>query len=409
VTPIADRGGPRLLRRQWLGVGLHAGAVLALAAAYATLAPASRWDRPGLILLVAVLAVIADRSELPLPTGVSFDATLALVLLLVVLAGPIPALAVFAAPWAANALTGRRRALRAGALANLALYGWQALAAALVLEAAPAGAPATTMLAWLVLAGWTQFVVGWAVGPAVYATLWVGHPLRALVRALLDMVPAACVMVLLGAATVLLWAPLGVLALGLFAALAVLPQSVLTYAARTRPVARLDRQTATLRYAHALAVQLGLSRAERRHLTAVGRAALRRPATGDAVDYATATLLDPSAANLDAQVMTEWWNGRGGPIGLRGEAIPPATRVVAVAHTWSALTASGTPQLGHAEALELLRAAAGARLDPAVVAAAAAVVAQERVTAGEPAPEPRLHHLRLPAALRRTLAGSATG
>jgi hypothetical protein len=41
-----------------------------------------------------------------------------------------------------------------------------------------------------------------------------------------------------------------------------------------------------------------------------------------------------------------------------------------------------------------------------VVAAATAVIGQEPVTAAEPAPEPRLHHLRVPARLRRALAAS---
>jgi hypothetical protein len=304
-------------------------------------------------------------------------------------------------------VTRPERAFRAGALANLALYGWQAIAAAFVLAAMPPGAGVAPTVAWLLVAGWSQFVVGWAVGPAIYATLWVGAPFRAITRALVDMVPAATAMVVLGAITVELTHAHGVLGLALFAVIAVLPQSFLTYAARTRPVARLDRATATRRYAQALAVHLGLSRAQRRHLASVTAAALQRPATGDPIDYAAATLRDPSAANMDAQVTTEWWNGRGGPVGMSGQTIPLAARVLAVADTWSSLTASGSPRLAHGEVLELLGAAAGARLDPAVVSAAAEVVAQERVTEAEPAPEPRLHHLRVPAVLRRTLAGAA--
>lgn len=61
----------------------------------------------------------------------------------------------------------------------------------------------------------------------------------------------------------------------------------------------------------------------------------------------------------------------------------------------------------HHEALVQLQAAAGARLDPAVVRAARAVVAQERVTATEPAPEPRLHRLRVPAPLSRAIASAS--
>jgi HD domain len=220
------------------------------------------------------------------------------------------------------------------------------------------------------------------------------------------MAPAATVMIALGAVTVVLTDEVGVIALALFAAIAVLPQSALTYAARTRPVGRLDRGTATRRYAHALALHLGLSRAERRHLLAVATAARKRPPTGDAVDYVLATLKDHTPENLEAQVVTEWFNGCGGPIGLRAEAIPVAARVLAVAQTWSELTARGTTQLGHREALAHLEAAAGARLDPAVVDAARAVIAQERVSAAEPAPEPRLHRLRVPASLRRALAAA---
>lgn len=377
---------------------------MALVGAFLSFVPAAHWDRLWLIAVIGVLAVIADRSEVPLASGVAFDATIALVLLAVVVAGPLPALIVFLAPWGLDLITHPQRAMRVGALANLALYGWQAVVAALVIQAAPDGASPLTLLPWLLVAGLSQFVVGWAVGPAVYGTLWLGHPLRALIHTLLDMIPAATVMVLLGGVTVLLTPSLGVLALALFAAIAVLPQSLLTYAARTRPVARLDRPTATRRYAFALGTHLRLSRSERRHLALVATAAFRRPPTGDALDYATATLRDPSAVNLDAQVSTEWWNGCGGPVGLRGESIPLASRVLAVADTWSSLTASGSPRLGHGEVLELLRAAAGTRLDPAVVEAAAEVVAQERVTASEPAPEPRLHYLHVPAALRRTLA-----
>ena len=82
------------------------------------------------------------------------------------------------------------------------------------------------------------------------------------------------------------------------------------------------------------------------------------------------------------------------------------SRIVAVADTWSALTARGGPQLSHAEALVELENAAGTRFDPRVVQAAHAVVAEERVSASEPAPEPRLHSLHLPAPLRRLVAAA---
>jgi hypothetical protein len=385
---------------------VHVALVVALVPAYALLAPASRWDDPVLLVALAALGVVAIRTEVPLPAGISFEALSALSLIAVALAGPLPALAVTLTAILVNALSGRERLLRAGNLANVAAYGWYALAAATVLDAATASPTAPAALPWLIVAGIVQLLVNWALGPAPYLTLWLGHRPRTALDVLRDGLPTGTLMVALGAGTVLLSPALGPLALAVFATIAVLPQSFLTYAARTRPVARLDPGIATRRYAFALAVQLALPRADRRHVVTVAAAAHRRPPTGDAIDYMRATLHDGDQASHDAQMLTEWWNGCGGPIGLRAESIPLAARVVAVAETWSALTAAGSPQLGHEEAMTHLRAAAGVRLDPLVVAAARAVVAQERVTADSPAPEPRLHTLRLPASLRRALAAS---
>ena len=202
-------------------------------------------------------------------------------------------------------------------------------------------------------------------------------------------------------------APLGYAALAIFAVIAIVPQSALTYVARTRPVARLDRLTAAQRYSHALALQLGLDRPERRHVTRVLEIAeTRTEDAGDAVAHAYATLTDSSRASLEAGHVAEWWNGGGGPAGLRGPLIPHAARIAAVADTWASLTAQGTLGLSHDEALAELRSAAGTRLDPAVVRAAYTVVAQERVSELEPAPEPRLHRYRVPARLRSAMAAA---
>jgi hypothetical protein len=402
-TPEAGSSG-RVNARQRLGLVIHAAIVAALVPAYLVLAPPSRWDDPVLLVALVVLGVVAIRTEVPLPAGITFEALSALALIATALAGPLPALIVTLVPILFNAATGRERLLRAGNLANLAAYGGYALAGAAVLHAAAPDPAAPAAFGWLLIVGLMQLVLNWALGPALYLTFWLGHRPQTAVNVLADGVPTGAVMALLGAGTVLLTPALGVLALTLFAAVAILPQSFLTYAARTRPVARLDRDTAARRYAYALAVQLGLPRAGRRHLAAVAAAARRNPASGDAIDYVRATLRDRSAANFEAQVLTEWWNGRGGPIGLHAEGIPLAVRVLAVAQTWSELTASGTPELGHHDALAQLQTAAGARLDPAVVRAAHAVVAQERVTATQPAPEPRLHRFRVPAPVRRALA-----
>jgi hypothetical protein len=390
--------------RQRLGLALHATLVAALVPAFLALSPGANMSEPIALVALAVMAVVVDRHDVPLPNGIRFDALMAVALIAVAIGGPLPAYAIALVPMVFNALTGHERLLRAGNLANLAAYGWYTLAGGVLLQVVGVDPTSGAALGWLVVAGIVQMLVNWAVGPAIYGPLWLGHPLRAMVDMLVDVLPVGAVMIALGAIATALSGTIGLLALALLAAIAVLPQSFLTYAARARPAARLDAATATRRYAHALGVQLGLTRAERRHLAQVARAVLEHPPTGDPIDYACATMGDPSGPNNDAQLVREWWDGRGRPIGLRSQAIPLAARVVAVAETWSALTARDTPQLSHEHALSHLEAAAGTQLDPKVVEAAHAVIAQERVTAAEPAPEPRLHHLRLPAALRRALA-----
>src|SRR5262245_26168520 len=181
----------------------------------------------------------------------------------------------------------------------------------------------------------------------------------------------------------------------------------LRFVIRARPVASLDLLTATRLYAHALSLHLGQDRRERRHLARVADLAFaRRADAGDVIAYARATLKDPSRASWEAGHVGEWWNGGGGPAGLRGPVTPIAARIVAVADCWAALTARGGPALSHADALVELQNAAGTRFDPRVVQAAYAVVAEERVSVNEPAPEPRLHSLRVPGPLRRVIAAS---
>jgi hypothetical protein len=407
VTHGVWNGVARVTMRQRTGLTVHLLASLALIPGFLFLAPPSSWNDSLLILVLWTLAVIADRSDVPLPAGVRFDATIALMLLCVALVGPLPALGIYLAPVVVNALSGHQRMLRAGNLANLASGGWQAIVAGLMLEAAAFTAASTPeALALAFAAGSILFLLGWAVGPAVYGPLWLGVPLRGMAEALRDMTPAAAVMVGLGAVTVVAYDGTGFLALGFFALVAVLPQSALTFVARTRPVARLDPLTATRRYGAAMAEHLGLDRAERRELDAVIRVAHARDASGDPGEHLAHAVVDWSEVSCAAGHVTEWWNGAGGPAGLPGGFIPQSARIAAVARTWAALTADGSPRIGHEDALSHLDAAAGIRLDPRVVRAARAVVAQERLTVTEPAPEPRLHHLHVPARLRRVLAAS---
>jgi hypothetical protein len=395
-----------LTARERTGLLLHGVAAASLIPAYALLAPYERWDQPLLLAVLCALAVIAIFHDVRLVRGVHFDATAALALIATALVGPLPALAVIFPPIAVNALFGRERLLRVGNLANLAAYGWYTLIGALVLQyAADPLEPAA--LGWLVAAGVIQLLVNWALAPALYGTLWLGHPLRGLLVMLRDALPAGFLMITLGAATVVLYDEIGILALGLFALVAIIPQSALTFVARTRPVALLDPLTATRRYANAMAVHLRLSRAERRELDQVIRLAHAREVSGDPGEHMGYAVEDWSEASCAAGHVTEWWNGAGGPAGLPGRIIPQSARIAAVARTWAALTAEGSPRLGHMEALGHLEGAAGVRLDPRVVQAVRAVVGEERLSPAVPAPEPRLHHLRVPGPLRRALAAAA--
>jgi hypothetical protein len=392
-------------RRRIAGLSIHAAAAALLVPAFIWLAPPSHWDQPLLLASLIALGVVADFHDVPLPSGISLDAGMALALIALVCLGPLPAVLVDLVPMVVGGFIRRDTLIREGNLANVAAYGWKELAAAGVLAIGATHGLSVAVVPWVLLAGAVQLLVNWSIGPAVYGTLWLGHPLRTMAHTLADFVPAASVMYVVAAVTIVLTGPAGLLALALFASIAVLPQTALTYAARTRPVGRLDAATATQRYAHALALHLGLRRVERRHLARVIALAIaRRDEAGDPIAYARRTLADPSRASFEAGHAGEWWNGGGGPAGLRGAVTPLTARIAAVADTWSALTARGGPQLSHAEALEELDNASGTRFDPRVVLAAHAVVAEERVSATEPAPEPRLHVLRVPAPLRRALA-----
>lgn len=67
----------------------------------------------------------------------------------------------------------------------------------------------------------------------------------------------------------------------------------------------------------------------------------------------------------------EWWDGRGYPDGLTGEAIPLAARVVAVADAYEALTSNRPYRIAQnpQQAIEEIRRNAGVQFDPKVVRA----------------------------------------
>jgi putative two-component system response regulator len=65
----------------------------------------------------------------------------------------------------------------------------------------------------------------------------------------------------------------------------------------------------------------------------------------------------------------EHWDGGGYPHGLRGEAIPLAARIVAIADVYDALSMPRVykPQFPHAECVATIRAGAGRQFDPELV------------------------------------------
>ena len=387
-----------LTARERAVLACHGTAALALVPAYLWLTPTSRWDEPLLLAVLLALAIVAIFHDVPLPSGISFDATAALALIAVALVGPLPALAVIFPPIAVNALCGRERLLRAGNLANLAAYGWYTLAGALLLQGVAPEPTGPQAFAWLFVAGLVQLLVNWVVGPAVYGTLWLGHPLRALVEMLRD-APArrrgdGGARRADGRALRLV-RPARAGALRARRRAAAERAHVSSPArARSRCSTRSPRPAAT-RTRWPCTSRLG--RAERRELDAVIRLAHARAVSGDPGEHLGHTVVDWSEVSCAAGHVTEWWNGAGGPAGRARRdhpAVGPDRR--GRAHV------GGADRRGQPAARPPRRARAARRARPAcgstrrVVRAARAVVAQERLSPAVPAPEPRLHRLRVP-------------
>ncbi|HYG88205.1 MAG TPA: DUF3369 domain-containing protein [Azospirillum sp.] len=118
-------------------------------------------------------------------------------------------------------------------------------------------------------------------------------------------------------------------------------------------------------------------------LDADERAAMQAhaPAGGRLLERTTPLVESRSYLHLGMEIARhhhESWDGTGYPDGLRGEEIPLAARIAAVADAYDAMTSDRPHRraLDHTVAVEEIRKASGRRFDPAVVGAFLAVTDQ---------------------------------
>jgi HD domain-containing protein len=407
----------RIFRRWWpegatsrqgrLAVGFNLASAIAAVVLFVALAPPVTWSHPELLAALAAVAVVAFFAEVRLKAAVlaHFDATFILALIALALAGPLPALLVWLVPDLISRLVIRRSSIVSPALvANVSSYALAVLAGYEVLRIADP-ASLTAAAPTLLTAGLVMVAINFSVARLAFAPFYQRYRPIPLIRSeFIDLVPAHLAMLALAVLTVVLIPPLGVFALGLLAAAVLVPEIVVAALLRERSVARLARGEATRLYAEAIADMLELDRRQRRIVACAAELLADR----DAVGVATVTeyrrrwrhALVPDVVQA-ALYVRERWDGEGTPAGVSRWMTPLASRVVAVADAWSELTAAGSPELPHAQAMLDLGTRAGTEFDPVIVAAAARVVEEERAFVRDPSFAPRLHRLPLSHRLRR--------
>jgi hypothetical protein len=205
-------------------------------------------------------------------------------------------------------------------------------------------------------------------------------------------------MVLLGAATALLYMQIGVLALALFTLLVAIPQVVLPILLQPRPVSEMGHGEAVSLYVRAISSVLELDGRTRLVLEDASRFMRRRAEGSEPPELSSAGVghvLDLREAVLFHR---EHWDGHGGtPGAVGGEMIPLTSRILAVADAWAGLTADRSPALTHSQALAQLEARAGLHFDPTVVTAVEKIIESERLgLSADAAYAPRLHSVRFP-------------
>jgi hypothetical protein len=330
-------------------------------------------ERVLLLAALAVVAVVAHANQVVLSRRVEegvtvdrllFDARGVLMVIAIGLVGPLAAFTLEALP----ELASRRVNGMFGRVANIASYGWGALAAAGVLQLlgdpGTGSRPALAAGGALTAAGLVYFVVNFLIARGLVGALGHGRSLVALIRQeLVPALPAVTTIVLAAAASGVLTAAVGPVGLLPLAVAAAAPQLALTIITQSTPSAcSLSIEQARTHYAAGLADQLRISRRQRRTVLAASRGKWASPQlTGGRGDIC-------HSVGETRFYRDEHYDGSGW-LGIYGRWIPLESRVLAVAQAWAELTAKGTSELSHAAALHTLQRQQ-AHFDPHVLAGA---------------------------------------
>jgi hypothetical protein len=200
---------------------------------------------------------------------------------------------------------------------------------------------------------------------------------------------------------VFLYIQLGILALGVFAAITLVPQLLLPVLLRPRPVDELSHADAVALYSRAIASVLKLDDTMKEILADASQH-IEGPDSQTNGGKIKASYSGEHFHDVVEAVLyyREHWDSPDGfPGGVGGEMIPLSSRILAVADHWASLTASGVWTVTHAQAINKLSEQSGVEYDPGVVAAAAKVVEEERM--GLTDNQPQLHEVPLPQLVRK--------
>jgi HD domain len=390
------------LRRERTAVAVNLIPAVVAVAGFAILKPHSDWSDVVMIAALCGISAVAYLAEARLKFGVLafYGATFIAAFVALIVAGALPALLVWIVPDVISRFLLRREPrLSPGLVATVSSYALAVLLGSELIAMAhePTGTAAAPSLYAAGLAMWT---VNFCFARLTFAPYYQGISPAALMRDEFGaLAPTALGMLAVGVVAGLAASSFGVLALAPLALVVSVPQIVLERMVSSNPAHDLDRIAATRLYAEAIADVMCLPRAQRREIACA--TAFIDSESGEGQRGLEWRDTDVSRAAFLALHSHERWAGNGWPAGLPAEAIPIGSRILAVAVEWASLTARDTARLSQADAMLALEAQSGHAFDPAVVAAAVRVVADESGFAAEPSFQPKLHRLPGPRAWRR--------